>query len=169
MTDDTKVRLLICGVCKSIEELPWFEGPQEYDDTGNFRLGQHRFASGNLHPFTVGDVLKREWDNPTIQRAIVTGITEQVEGLKEGGLGDEFYDVRSTFFEDAMACWKRHNRTTNCTDYKTDRMRLLPDTRAERKELGLEVKNRPSTHLCDFCPYKSVVQKKYVKDKGLDA
>jgi hypothetical protein len=38
-----RVRLLVCATCKTIEELPWYEGPQECDDTGNYRMSFHRF------------------------------------------------------------------------------------------------------------------------------
>lgn len=162
MAED-KVRLLICAVCKSVEELPPYEGPQERDDTGNYKVSFHRFPSGNYHPFTVGDVQASAWANKGNRTAILQEISRHVEGLGEAGLGAEFYDVKANFGEDAIACWKRHGRPgsqhkNSCEDYKHDRMRLLPDTRAERKAEGLNPKSRPNTFLCQFCPYHRVVE-----------
>jgi hypothetical protein len=47
-------------------------------------------------------------------------------------------------------------------------MRLVPDTRAERRDLGLETKasRRPATSLCVFCPYHSVVMQRARKAQG---
>lgn len=161
-----KLRLLICFVCKSIEEVPYYEGPPERDDTLNFRTSQHQFASGERHVGQLAVLNEDDWKNPQTRSAIIKQISEEFGE----GLGQEFYDVKATFEEDAMKCWNAHSRTLNCGDYKTDeRKRLLPDTREERKDLGLSVKNRPNTWLCDFCPYKSVVQGRVVKERGLDA
>lgn len=166
MAADAKVRLLICAACKSIEELPFYEGPQEHDDTGNYKISFHRFGSGAYHPYTVGDVVEKEWKDPQIRAAILRKITEQVAGIGETGLGAEFYDVKSNFQQDAMACWKRHGKRTNCEDYKTDRMRLLPDTRAERKAEGIDPRTRPNTFLCQFCPVNSVVVTRQREARG---
>lgn len=170
----TKVRLLICAACKTIEELPWYEGPQEHDDTGNYRLSFHQLPSGTLHPYTVADISKADWDRYRVD--IVRKITEEIAGIGEAGLGQEFYDVRSNFQEDAIACWKEHGRPgsqnkTSCEDYKSDRKRLLPDTAAERRAastrlLPLSPKNRPNTFLCQFCPYHRVVENRVRASRG---
>jgi hypothetical protein len=168
---DTRVRLLICAVCKSIEELPAYDGPQEHDDTGNYRLSFHQLPSGNFHPYTVADISKADWDKPAYREAIVRQITQELDGTVEAGLGQAFYDVRSNFQEDAITCWKEHGRPgsqhkTGCEDYKSDRKRLLPDTRADRRAEGLDPKNRPSTYLCQFCPYHRVVETRVRTDRG---
>ncbi len=153
-----RVRLFVCGQCATIEEMPWFEGPQEYDDTGNLRLSQHRYATGLQHPYTVGDVDKAEWSNPSFQSRIIAQLMQQIQrGNPESGLGKDFYDVKNTFQDDALECWKRHGRRVNCEDYMSDRMLLLPHTRAERKAEGLDYRHRPSTKLCQFCPVHSHV------------
>jgi hypothetical protein len=171
MADGVKIRLLICAMCKSIEELPDYDGPQEHDDTGNYRMSFHRTASGAYHAHSVASVLKSDWDKPYIREAFVREITAMIAGTGQDGLGQEFYDVKSTFLDDALACWKKHGRPgsahkTSCEDYKSDRMRLLPDTRAERKAEGLSTKNRPNTFLCQFCPYHRVVENRFRKSRG---
>ena len=107
------------------------------------------------------------WNNTSLRPSVVREIQAHVGGAGDGeGLG-ELYDVKNTFTEDAYHCWAReHNRTTDCGDYKSSKKRLLADTRADRRELGLEQKARASTFLCDFCVYKSVVQKKAMKKAG---
>jgi hypothetical protein len=151
---EERVRLLICADCKSIEELPAYDGPQEHDDTGNYRMAQHRYGSdGPYHPTTVGDVAKKDWDKPTVREAIVQKITTSLGG--DEGLGREYYDVKSNFQQDAIGCWKRHNRTTDCGDYMSEPKRLDPGTRRDRIEAGITPR-RPSTFLCQFCPVQSV-------------
>lgn len=84
-------------------------------------------------------------------------------------MGSEYYDAKSNFLQDAMTCWKGFNRTTDpghC-DYRKDNKRLYPGTTADRKELGLDPKDRPNTFLCDFCPVHSIVQQKKNKKDGL--
>lgn len=159
-----KVRLLVCFECQSIEEVPWFEGPAERDETLEYRASAHARPSGERHLGQLFVVDKVQWDDPQYRTAIVKQISD--ERARATGLGQEFYDVKSTFSEDAMTCWKRHGRRTNCEDYKTDKMRLYPDTRGERKELGLDPKTRPSTFLCQFCPVNSVVVQKQRAARG---
>jgi hypothetical protein len=56
VTESGGVRLLVCATCKTIEELPWFEGIQEDDDIGNHRMSFHRFPSGSPHFTDVVDL-----------------------------------------------------------------------------------------------------------------
>jgi hypothetical protein len=165
--DGPRLRLLICHDCKTIEPLPWFDGPVQYDDTLNYRLASHRTGSGEPHHGTLGTVSESSWEDPQKQRQIMKEITKAHAG-GETGLGHALYNARSTFQEDALTCWRQHNRTTNCQDYKSDSKRLVPDTRGERRELGLSVKSsaRPATSLCNFCPYHSVVMQRARKEQG---
>jgi hypothetical protein len=151
-----RVRLLICHDCGTVEELPWFEGPAERDDTLIHRDSFHKFPSGTWHSRVLADVAKEDWDKPTHRDAIVQKIqiAAGVPGSAQG-LGGQFYEVKANYQEDAIACWKRHNRTTDCGDYMADSKLLLPDTRAERKAEGLPTQ-RPGTKLCQFCPVHSV-------------
>jgi hypothetical protein len=150
------VRLLICHMCKSIDELPAYEGPPENDDTLAFRVSQHQFPSGRAHPLDLGVVKKEDWDKPTHRQEILRHLHMSGAPGSGLGMGEDFYDVKANFEADALACWKAHNRTSDCGDYMSDGKRLLPDTRAERAAEGLDTRNRPSTSLCSFCPVHSV-------------
>lgn len=169
--DDARIRLLLCYVCDTIEPLPWFDGPIEHDETLQARLTKHRTPEGFPHVGNLATVSETSWNTPERRERIVEEL-EAVRNGGEAGLGTVFYDTRNTFEEDAMDCWRRlHGRTENCEDYKSDKMRLLPDTREERKDLGLSIKqkDRPGqgTHLCMFCPYHSVVMQRARKAQGL--
>jgi len=161
---EEKVRILICHTDGDVMELPWYEGPAEHDDTLNFRVSQHPDHIGNLFVYN-----KKDWDKSAYKTAILDEIAKQVRPGQGTGMGNDFYDLKSTFQEDAIMCWKGFGKTTDpghC-DYRKDNKRLYPDTRGERKELGLDPKGRPNTYLCDFCPVHSLVLQKRRKEAGL--
>jgi hypothetical protein len=163
---DKRVRLFVCRTEQSIQQIPWypFNAPPEHDDTRNYLLQLH---AG--HVVDWGDVLESQWNNPR-QRVQITKEIVRAMGAGEGeGLGAEFYSVKDTFKDDAMKCWKAHNRTTDCGDWHNDNKRLYIDTRGDRREIGLSVKNqdRPNTFLCDFCPMASIIQGRIGKSKGM--
>ncbi len=170
VVDDTdpRIRLLICNDCGTIEPLPPFDGPVQYDDTLNYRLAGHKTADGTPHRGAMATVSSVSWDDPEKRKKILEELNKAKNG-GEVGLGSDLYNLRSTFSEDAYSCWnKEHNRTMNCEDYKSDKKRLVPDTRGDRKELGLETKSsaRANTWLCVFCPYHSVVMERARKAEG---
>jgi hypothetical protein len=154
----TKVRLLVCHDCQSVQELPWCGEDPQCQHPGCTEPLEYRLAGHHGHHGNLAGIDQRLWDDMSARPAILRELAAIATAPGTAtGLGTCFYDVRSTFREDAMTCWKRHNRTRNCADYMSDRMRLYPDTRAERKEAGLDPKTRPATSLCSFCPYHSVV------------
>jgi hypothetical protein len=161
----------MCATCRSIDELPWFDGPTEFDDTLHARMLEHRFPDGNAHIMpsmgglaTVNEV---SWNNPKRRAEIISQLTK-AQAETDPGLGSVLYAARDNFKENAMKCWREHNRTKNCQDYKSDRKKLIPDTRGDRKELGLNTRSsaRPGTSLCVFCPYHSVVMERARKAQG---
>ena len=83
-------------------------------------------------------------------------------------LDGEFFDIKNTFDDDAFTCWKQHNRTTNCGDYRSDKKRLVAPTQELRKDIGggLAKKSPVSTFLCNFCPYQSIVMQRMRADQG---
>lgn len=167
--DEARIRLLICNTCNSIQPLPFYQGRPEGDTTLHARLEEHRFPDGNEHFGNLATVSERSWNDPTKRQGILDEMKKATKPGTGDGLGDEFYDVKNTFAEDAMKCWRiEHNRTSNCQDYKHDKKRLIPNTQKERKAEGLAHRAQDiasNTFLCDFCPYKSVVQTRVMKER----
>lgn len=163
-TDSEQIRILVCHSCKSIEELPDWQGRPEDDVLLNISVERHQKPEPHL-----GALMRfplKYWVVPKVQEAIIAQIRENgASGLDV--YGTKFYETKSQFGEDAMTCWGLHNRTHDCGDYKSDRKILKPGTEGERKSLGLTASKAPTIYLCDFCPVKSIVQKKAFKAKGL--
>jgi hypothetical protein len=164
---DEYIRLLLCNVCNSIEELEDFSGPPEYDTLLINLLYPHKFPSGDEHKGHLLRIEKKSWDNKTARREIIKQIREGSGGLKEQD--SKFYETRDTFRDDALTCWKQHNRTTNCGDYKSESKRLVPDTRDDWKQAGIyRPKKTPwDRYLCNFCPFESVVKQIEMKKRGM--
>ncbi|MFD9947195.1 hypothetical protein ACFWYW_23915 [Nonomuraea sp. NPDC059023] len=162
MTTEPKIRLLLCGTCTTIEELPDHHGPVESDDLLAYLASRHRFPSGTPHAGgQLFDVEEKHWRNTETRKQIV----DQINARSGEGLGRSFYELKDTFKEDAFTCWKKHNRTTNCGDFKSEAKRLTPDTAAERKAAGLG-KARSNRFLCEFCPHFSVVMQRMRAARG---
>lgn len=172
---EKRIRLLICHLCGSVDEIPWCGeelGCQHPDCVAplEYRVANHLFPSGRPHPMDLGDVPKKKWDQKTNRYDILQEIGKHSGPPGTGaGMGVQNYSVQQTFEEDAFACWKRHNRTTDCGEFQSDRMRLIPDTKAERKDLGLETRAKyipTQVFLCNYCPMMSVRQTKVRAKKG---
>lgn len=166
--------LLVCADCGTIEHVPGFDGPAEKNEPFQARLRNHLVPLADrtaTHAIATTTVNAKLWaQNEDFRKYIARAISE-ANKTGDVGLGHEFYDLKSTFAEDAMTCWReKHNRTQNCEDYRSDKMRLLPGTREQRKDLGLptKAKDRPrATFLCDFCAYHSIVMQRARKAKGM--
>lgn len=169
-TSDTgpQLRLLYCFQCKSIEELPPFEGRPENDHLLEISLEKHRGAEGEHtgHLFTVP---VKHWASPNVRKEIIKQIREGAGGLND--LDPDYYDTKSQFALDAGQCYEMHLRPKGrCPDWKIDRKRLLPKTSAERKEVGLPTPGEapgPKTYLCDFCIAKSYMMTRARDEAGL--
>lgn len=165
-----KIRLLICQTCGSVEELPMYDGPPQYDTWLNEKTAQHRTAGGDSHIGGLATVATTDWGNPTVRDEISKKLATQFAMPGQAaGLGQTFYDLKSTYLEDAMSCWRGFGRTTDPSHcaYRSESKRLLPDTKADRKDAGLDPKDRPNTFLCDFCPVHSIVLQKRRADAGM--
>lgn len=155
-----QIRLLICHQCKTVDELPDY--PDDADPRGDVVLKvaverNHTDAlTGVEHVGRLGKVPVKYWAQPTVQKQILQQIQEGSGGLAD--VDEKFYETRSTFFDDAMACFNKHLRPKGrCPDWRDDSKRLVPDTNAERKDLGLAKASEtgPKVYLCDFCPAKT--------------
>ena len=163
MTTDTattadQVRLLRCDTCgPPVEEVPWSSDdinlPADYDEALLYVLSRHRTPAGEPHIGRLILVEKRAWDMPNIRHALL----EQVWGGSRGfgELDVRYYDTQNQIRADALTCYAKHLRPQEgCPDWRIESKRLLPDTREDRKDVGLatDPRARPSTWLCSFCP-----------------
>lgn len=167
-----KTGLLICFPCKQIDEIPDYDPDNADNDP---RIGhiveQHlrrhpSFEDRNiLEWMALGFVPTRHWKDPQYRK----DITKQIlAGNGQTGFDEEFYDIRNTFKEDALACYQRHNRPAfndtkhgKCIDYLSHNMEIKPNTSRERKIAGLptydETKIKRS-FICEHCPYHQSVK-----------
>lgn len=151
------IRLLACSVCKTIEEIPDYEGRPEGDHLLTKSLEKHG-PRENRHFGQLFKVSKEQWDNPNLKQEVAKQIANKLTAGEGEGLGSEFYEIKDQFSEDAMTCWAQHNRTKSCGDYKSDKKRLTPDTADERRQAGLpQLGREKDIFLCQFCPVHSLV------------
>lgn len=158
-----EIRVLMCLVCGTLEELPLYDGDPDNDHLLQILCERHVFPSGEPHKGHLFRMPQLQWENPTIRKQII----EQMKGGGSKGLDEfdaEFYATKNTFQEDALACYNAHLRPTDgCSDYNSAKKILVPDTKAERKEAGLSAPSKapgPKNYLCQFCPVQSVVTTK---------
>lgn len=155
------IRLLVCLVCESIEELPDYDGPSNFDYLLEIACEKHQFPSGEPHKGKLFKVPVKSWANEKDKAEILEQLRKGGStGLNELDPEKKFYETKMQFADDAMECWQRHNQPkVSCEDYETPAKRLLPDTAKERGELGLpkpEHLEGPKVYSCHFCPYHSV-------------
>lgn len=148
------MRVLVCRTCRNLEELPDFQGRPEDDVFLNYVVQEHPDHMGQLFRLPIGIWLIEEARNTLIK---------QLMGHNEGlaAFDPKFYEVRNTFKEDALICYKAHRRPKGgCPDFNSDKKLLFPETKAERKDAGISTKERPAIHLCSFCPVRLYYEKK---------
>jgi hypothetical protein len=162
MSQDTavrpKIRLLYCYDCRTLEELPDFDGPPEYDTILEVALSRHE-TNGMRHIGKMYDVETRVWEKKNLRETIIRQIKGGSEGLAI--IDREYYNVRDNFKSDAMKCYSQHLRPKEgCGDWRADSKKLLPNTKADRKELGLDPAKMPVQYLCKFCPVSAYYERK---------
>lgn len=162
---DVNIRLLVCRDCKTIEELPDYDGNPTDDLLLNISVERHQ--KPNPHVGLLFKFPMKYWIVPKVKEEIIKQIQQGSSGLDV--FGTQFYETKMTFHEDAMACYAQHNRPKGqCADYKAEKKLLKAGTDKERKELGLSASGKgPKVYLCDFCPVKSYNMKQHNLEKGL--
>lgn len=171
--NEPHMRVLKCTRCRSIEEIPDYDGPDGGENTMEYDLNLKFFTDDHVNKgcsrdnFTIYRFPTRFWIIPKVKDGIIAQLKDGAQGLDV--FGTNFYDTKNNFSADAMNCWIReHNQTKDCADYKSDKKRLKPGTAAERAAIGLEKEGSgPKVYLCDYCPVKSIVQEKAYKKRGL--
>jgi hypothetical protein len=164
-----KIRILYCWNCKTIEELPDFEGNPDDDVLLAVMIERHETA-GVAHAGSLFKIGMSIWQNTKYREQIIDQMRDKVGGGLDN-LDAGYYETRATFYEDAMTCYSKHLRPSNgCADYASESKRLLPKTDALRKDAGLEStakSNSTRVYLCDFCPVKSTVMTKQRRAAGM--
>jgi hypothetical protein len=179
------MRLLICHTCKTIEEVPDYDGPLEYADVpapdgtlmkaqvppvGADHLLEH-ISEPHRRQEHIGQLVgvdEENWRDTQTRVEILKQIKDQLAGGSTG-LHPEAYALKDTFKEDALKCYSKHGRPKDgCVDWH-DRSKVLGNSlltdeeRTAARKRGLT--SRKKRFLCDFCPVASQVQQK-IFDKG---
>lgn len=163
MSEPEHIRLLVCRECKTIEPLPDYVGDPAHDYMLDYLVKPHR-TDGQEHIGQLARVAASDWNDVRIQQEISKKLVSEFGG--ETGLGSDFYNTRDTFREDAMSCWRQHNRNPDCGDYKSDKKRLTPGTADARREAGMPTyRSQHDRYLCEFCPVHSMVETKAYNDQ----
>lgn len=165
-----KIRLLYCYVCKTIEELPDFEGNPDDDVLLQVLIEKHESA-GIPHTGFLSKIGVKLYSRPEVRKQVIENLRNRVGG----GLADidpDYYTTKATFGEDAMKCFNLHLRPVQgCYEYKDEKKRLIPKgTDDIRKELGLDTAAKSAStkvYLCDFCPAKTYVVEQNRKKLGM--
>jgi hypothetical protein len=156
------VRLLLCKVCTSIDEIPDYSGKDEVDPLVEAVLLKHTEKDPMGHgsatlthtPFILRKV--NEWEWATEREAIIVKLNEEA---KTTGFDGWAYESHNQYLEDAMKCYRQHHRPVDsCSDYWSDSKRIgrpTPEGRAVVKDQYKLGEGDP--HLCQWCPYHSQV------------
>ena len=156
--DGPKIRLLYCYNCKTIEELPDFEGNPDDDVLLQVLVEKHESA-GVPHTGFLAKIGAKTYSRPEVKKQVIENLRNKVGG----GLADidpDYYTTKATFYDDAMKCYNEHRRPKeDCGDWRSKNKRLVPKNTAElRKEAGLMSAAKSAgtnVFLCDFCPVKT--------------
>lgn len=167
---EMQIRVLVCSDCKTMEELPDFEGHPDDDTLLKISIEKHVWPTGTEHLGSMFKVPLKYWGNPKVK----DGIVKQIQAGMSGGLDDVeagWYDSKSTFQQDAMSCFQKHLRPVGrCGDWKTESKKLVPKISAERKDAGMDAPGKngaPTTYLCQFCPVATFMHTKARETRGM--
>lgn len=149
-----QIRLLRCTHCRTLEELPDYQGDPRDDTVLDHLVHEHNRRHPNVDnkDAYLLRVSERAWRNPKIGRRIHDKIWSDLkeQGLL-GGFVPEYYATKNTFVEDAVKCHDKHNRQVPCIDWRADHRRIGNPTKEGWRE------GRVKVYLCDFCPVASKV------------
>lgn len=161
------IRLLICQDCRSTEVLPDYRGNPEDDATLIYTTEKHCYPNGEKHFGRMyGPLLETQWEHEEVRGEILRRIWRE-----QGHTGMEpwVYDTMETLKADAMQCWRSRLRPDSCSDYRSDKKRLVPPTAADRKSEGMgkyQASPKYTQYLCNYCPINSMVEQKIREARG---
>lgn len=171
----------MCHICKTIDELPSLTRELQPGEPEplllNVMSGKHNHGplliGGADEKIALVQVDDLEWMRQDVKDEILSRFKHQWRGFEP-----ELYALRSSFHEDALRCYSRHNRPKEgCIDYQDDSKLLTPSswkTEAEgqidRSDLARITaqteQNRRPIYLCNFCPVQSYVTFKRREERG---
>lgn len=172
------MRLLLCAVCKSLEELPDYVGPVDGDRVLEELVRQHRQLSHMKSKDRQGRTINHESDGIarlfqidddqwlSNRDAVIKQINTKAN---ETGFDGWVYEARNTYAEDALKCFSRHGRPTEgCVDYWDDSKRIGRPTAEGRLVIRENYRmGERDPHLCMFCPVHSYVTTMVRWKKGM--
>lgn len=153
-----ELRLVVCKDCRSIEELPAYNGPVTKDILLEDTLSRH-MTEWSTHEVALIKVPESYWKTKNVRDRIVKQISQGgSKGIEELEGAEDYYGTRDTYRDDALACFKRHQRPKEgCIDWHSPDKRIGNPTSEGWK-------NGPRVYACDFCPVAAWVQKKQLEE-----
>lgn len=149
------MRLLQCFQCKTVNELPDFDGPPALDVLLETLIEEQHTTGGEPHSGNMLFVEDEQWRRDPVRQEILARLWDQ-----DSGFDPEFYASKDTYREDAMKCFNSHQRPEGaCIDWKADNKRIGNPTKRGWQE-------GPKVYLCDFCPVASWVATEIRFKKG---
>lgn len=151
-TTGPQLRLIRCTDCRTIDELPDYEGDPAHDVLlSELLLNKHVYGSGTTHEVALIKVPAKMWRDTKMQPRIVAQLSQGAsEGLAE--VDRDFYSTKNTYQEDALKCFNAHHRPkgADCIDYRGHDKRIGNPTK-EGWRGGAKV------FICSFCPIQAKV------------
>ena len=168
------MRLLHCNVCHTVDEIPDYSGGDEVDPLVEKVVLEHNrrdpMGHAGKHLTTLPMRLAQVDD---LEYAM--GKDDVLKKLMEENVAAGFEpwvgEAHNTYLEDANKCWKQHRQPKEgspCIDYMSDSKRIgrpTPEGRHVLKEAPKIGVTDP--HLCNWCPYHTVVMTEIRHRKGM--
>lgn len=168
------MRLMYCDVCKTLDEIPNYDGAMEVDPLVEEVVMKHNKRDAKRHGWGEGKLKMRLVEVDDLQYA--QNKDAVLKKLKEQGnaVGENWQwlgEAHNTFSDDAMACWNQHRQPKEgspCIDYMSDAKRIGRPTEEGKEAVRANYKlGQTDPHLCQWCPYHSTVITNIRARKGM--
>jgi hypothetical protein len=166
------MRLLYCNACRTIDEVPDYEGSDKVDPLVEEVVRKHNVkdpmthGGGQYSPMRLMKIDDLEW---MVDREKVVKLIN--ESNKQVGMDPWVGESHNTFLEDANKCWRQHRQPKEgepCIDYWSESKRIGRPTAEGRAALKENYKlGTKDPHLCLWCPYHVVVTTEVRHRRGM--
>lgn len=168
------MRLLHCGVCKTVEEIPDYEGAEDVDPLVEKVVMEHNrrdpmaHGGGEKLPMRLAQVDDLEYAHSRDEV-----MKRLMEDSKEVGMDPWVGEAFNTFSVDAGKCYNQHRRPDYgqgkpCIDYRSESKRIGRPTAEGKLAIKENAKlGAKDPRLCDWCPYQSTVTTAIRAQKGM--